>query len=94
MELNNIIFSSLLVLFVFFVSKTLLQAFNKKEFKILKDDQFDKPQAFHENFTYRLGGVVIFLSLSILLFYLFVSEKYFIAEYISFCSLFFFFRTC
>jgi len=90
MELNNIIFSSLLALFVFFVSKSLLNVFNKIEFKIFKDDQFNKPQAFHENSTYRLGGVVIFVSLSILFFYLFVSEKYFMTEYISFCTLFFF----
>ncbi len=90
MELSNIIFSSLLVLFVFLISKFLLQKFQKIEFNILKDDQFDKPQAFHENSTFRLGGVVIFLSLVILFFYLFISEEYFIAEYISFCTLFFF----
>ena len=90
MELNNIIFSSLLVLFVFFFSKFLLLAFNKMELNILKDDQFNKPQAFHENSTYRLGGVVIFLSLGIIFLYLFASEKYFKTEYISFCTLFFF----
>ena len=90
MELNNIIFSSSLILFVFFISKFFLHFFNKTEFKILKDDQFNKPQAFHENSTYRLGGLIIFLSLSCVIFYLFVSKKYFISEYISFCILFFF----
>ena len=90
MELNNIIFSSSLILFVFFISKFFLHFFNKTEFKILKDDQFNKPQAFHENSTYRLGGLIIFLSLSFVIFYLFVSKKYFISEYISFCILFFF----
>ena len=90
MELNNIIFPFLLSIFVFFISKSLLYIFNKKNINLLKDDQFNKPQAFHENSTYRLGGSVIFLSLSIVFFYLFSSQKYFIAEYVSFCTLFFF----
>jgi len=89
MELNNIIFSVLLILFVFLLSKSFLRVFNKAEFQILKDDQFGKPQAFHESSTYRLGGLIIFLSLSCVFFYLFISEKYFITEYISFCTLFF-----
>ena len=89
MELNNITFSVLLILFVFFLSKSFLHVFNKTEFQILKDDQFSKPQAFHESYTYRLGGLIIFLSLTCVFFYLFVSEKYFIFEYISFCILFF-----
>ena len=37
MELNNIIFSVLLILFVFFLSKSFLHIFNKAEFQILKD---------------------------------------------------------
>jgi len=89
MELNNIIFSTLLILFAFFLSKSALHIFNKKEFQILKDDQFNKPQAFHESSTYRLGGLIIFLSLSCVFFYLFISEKYFISDYISICILFF-----
>jgi len=89
MELNNIIFSVLLILFVLFLSKFFLHVFNKAEFQILKDDQFNKPQAFHESSTYRLGGLIIFLSLSSVFFYLFISEKYFITEYILFCTLFF-----
>ena len=90
MDLNSLIFSFLLLFFGFFFNKYFLFIITKSKFDFLSDNQFKKPQAFHENATYRLGGVVIFLSLSILLFYLFVSEKYFMTEYISFCTLFFF----
>ena len=90
MELNNIIFSFLLPIFVFFVSKYFLKFFNKKKFNFLNDDQFNKPQAFHVNSTYRLGGTIIFLSLSILFFYSYISEIYFLPEYITFSILFFF----
>ena len=34
---------------------------NKYNPKFLIDDQFNKPQAFHENSTYRMGGTIIFL---------------------------------
>tara|TARA_B100000029_G_scaffold51682_1_gene46966 strand:- start:188 stop:1261 length:1074 start_codon:yes stop_codon:yes gene_type:complete len=89
MELNKIIFSFSLPLLVFFISTYLLYFLNKKNFNFLKDDHFNKPQAFHENPTYRAGGLIIFLSLCIVFFYLFISDKYFVFEYLSFCSLFF-----
>ena len=89
MELNNILFSLSLAFFVFFISKFLIHFLNKKEFNLLKDDQFDKPQAFHETSTYRLGGLIIFLSLSVLYFYSFFFHEYFINAYISFSILFF-----
>ena len=90
MELSNIIFSFLLVCFVFFLSKYSLYVINKKEFNLLDDDQFNKPQAFHINSTSRLGGVIIFLSLIIVFLYIFFKkEEYLLVEYISFCSLFF-----
>ena len=63
MELNNIIFSFFLIFFGYFFSKYLLLILQKSKSIFLADNQFDKPQAFHENSTFRLGGVVIFLSL-------------------------------
>ena len=89
MELNNIIFSSGLVLLVYSLSKFLLFFFNKFQIKLLADDQFNKPQAFHKISTYRLGGFIIFLSLIILFLYLFVTDNFFLTEYMSFCTLFF-----
>ena len=60
MELNNIIFSLFLIFFGYFFSKYLLLIFKKSKSNLLTDNQFKKIQAFHENSTYRLGGVIIF----------------------------------
>ena len=64
--------------------------FQKSKFNLLNDDQFKKPQAFHENSTYRLGGIIIFFLLILVFLYLFFSKNIFFIEYISFCTLFFF----
>ena len=89
MELNNIIFSLLLVFFNFFLSKYLLLKFNRDRLKILSDDQFKKPQAFHESSTYRLGGLIFFCSLILTFLYLFYFKNIYHLEYLSFCTLFF-----
>ena len=85
MNLNNLILIFLIIGFGLLFYGYCLLILNKYKPKLLIDDQFNKPQAFHENSTYRLGGLIIFLSLSFVIFYLFVSKKYFISEYISFC---------
>ena len=67
-ELNNIIFTFLLASFGYFFTKYILLFFERSKNNFLADNQFKKPQSFHENSTYRLGGVIIFslLLLSIL----------------------------
>jgi len=89
MELSNIIFSSFLLFFFYFISKYSLFVLNKSKKNLLVDNQFRKPQAFHEKPTYRLGGLIIFLTLILLLLYSYVYLKILYIEYISFCSLFF-----
>ena len=89
MQLNNIIFSFLLLLFVYSIAKYFLHFFNKSKINLLSDNQFNKPQAFHEIPTYRLGGSIIFLSLIIVFLYLFFFQNIFYIEYISFCTFFF-----
>ena len=89
MELNNIAFILLLLFFSYFFSKYFLLFLRKSESGFLLDDQFKKPQAFHEISTYRLGGLIFFLSLIIIFLYLFFSKNIFYLEYISFCVLFF-----
>ena len=71
MELNNIIFPVFLIFFGYFFSKYLLLTFKKSKTTLLADDQFQKIQAFHENSTYRVGGVIIF-SLLVLVFFIFI----------------------
>ena len=89
MELNNIIFSLFLIFFGYFFSKYLLLIFKKSKTNLLADDQFQKLQAFHENSTYRLGGVIIFSLLVLVFLYLHFSINIFLSEYVSFCALFF-----
>ena len=60
MELNNIIFSFFLIFFGYFFIKYLLLILQKSKSNFLADNQFNKPQAFHEKTTHRLGGLVIF----------------------------------
>ena len=63
MELNNIIFSFLLLFLGYFFSKYFLLILKESKSNLLFDNQFKKPQAFHEDSTYRLGGTIIFSSL-------------------------------
>ena len=88
-ELNNIIFSFLLISFGYFFTKYLLLFFEKSKNNYLIDNQFKKPQAFHENPTYRLGGVAIFSLLILVFLYLYFFKNIFFPEYLSFCTLFF-----
>lgn len=89
MELNNIIFSLFLVFFGYFFSKYLLLIFKKTKSNLLADNQFQKPQAFHENSTYRLGGIIIFSLLVLVYLYLYFSRNIFSFQYASFGILFF-----
>ena len=89
MELNNIIFSLFLIFFGYFFSKYLLTIFKKSKSNLLADNQFQKPQAFHENSTYRLGGIIIFSLLILVFLYLYFSRNIFSSEYVFFCALFF-----
>ena len=89
MVLNNIIFVFFIIFLGFFFNKYLLFFIKKIKTNLLVDDQFTKPQAFHESSIPRLGGVNLFFLLIITFTYLFFSKNIFYFEYISF-SLFFF----
>ena len=89
MELSNIIFTTIVLFFYYFFNKILLSIFIKSENNLLNDNQFKKPQAFHEIPTYRLGGLTIFIFLNLVFLYLFIYQKIIFLEYITFCTLFF-----
>jgi len=91
MELNNIIFSLFLIFFGYFFSKYLLLIFKKSKSNLLADNQFQKPQAFHENSTYRLGGIIIFSLLILVFLYLYFSRNIFSSEYVFHFVHYFFF---
>ena len=90
MALNNIIFLLFIMIVGFYFNKYLLFFFKKINTSLLVDDQFKKPQAFHEKSVPRLGGIALYFLLAIIFIYLFFSKNIFFFEYISFCSLFFF----
>ena len=89
MELSNIIFTIFLLLISFFFNKYILIVVNKVKYNVLRDDDFNKPQAFHYKATYRIGGIFILYFLAISLTYLFFFKNIIHPEYMSFCSLFF-----
>ena len=90
MSQNDIIFSFLLLVGSYAINKYLIILLKNSKFNFLEDNQFKKPQAFHDISTPRLGGIIIFIQLIIVCLYLFYSKNIFHLEYISFCLLFFF----
>ena len=74
---------------VIFLVNIFYQFFKKSKSGLLVDNQFQKPQAFHEHSTYRLGGIIIFSLLILVYLYLYFSRNIFSSEYVSFCILFF-----
>ena len=89
MELNNIIFLCVLSVIGYAFNKYFLLFLKKNQFQFLIDNQFDKPQAFHQSPIYRLGGLTFFLLMMVVFSYLFFSRNFFYFEYLSFCTLFF-----
>jgi len=89
MELNNIIFAFLMLTFGYLFGKYFLLIIEKSKFNLLLDNQFRKPQAFHEFPTSRLGGITIFVLLILVFLYLYFYKNIFFLEYIFFCTSFF-----
>ena len=89
MDLNNLFFLLLLVSFSLFFYKYFLLLLKKYNLKLLIDEEFTKPQAFHDLPVSTSGGVGIFFSFLILCLYSFLSNQIIYYEYLSFCTLFF-----
>jgi len=89
MDLNNLIFFLFLSIFGLFFYKYFFLFLKKYNFQILIDDEFKKPQAFHEFPITTSGGIGIFFSFLIICLYLFLSKQIIYYEYLSFCTLFF-----
>ena len=89
MDLNNFILFLFLVGFSIFFYKYFLAILHKYKPGLLIDDQFTKPQAFHEFATSIAGGLGIFFSLLIIIFNFFLFKNIIFFEYLSICALFF-----
>ena len=88
-ELNNIIFSFFLIFLGYNSIKYFLLYLENSKTNFLADNQFNKPQAFHNKSTFRIGGIIIYSLLFIVFLYLYFFKNIFFSEYISFCTFFF-----
>ena len=89
MDLNNLVLIFFLIGFNLFFYKYFLLILSKYNAELLIDDQFKKPQAFHEFPTSIAGGAGIFLSLLIVHSYFIFFEEIFFNEFLLICTLFF-----
>jgi len=89
MDLNNLILIFSLIVFGVFFYKYFLLILNKNKPQLLIDNQFTKPQAFHESPISTAGGLCIFFSLLIVYFDFLLFKNIFFLEYLSFSILFF-----
>ena len=89
MESSNIIFLVLLCVFGYLFNKYFLLTLKKSKIDFLLDNQFNKPQAFHRESTYRTGGILIYLLFFLSFLFLFFNKNIVLIEYITFCTLFF-----
>tara|TARA_Y100000590_G_scaffold28288_1_gene31757 strand:+ start:4529 stop:5590 length:1062 start_codon:yes stop_codon:yes gene_type:complete len=89
MDLNNFILFFFLIGFSFFFYNYFLRSLYKRNPKFLVDNQFSKPQAFHESETSIAGGLGIFVSLIIVICNFLLFKNIFFFEYLSICTLFF-----
>ena len=88
--MNDLILIFFLIGFGLLFYKCFLLIMKKYNSKLLIDNQLRKLQAFHVSPTPFIGGIGIFFSLVIVLFYFYLFKDIFLFEYLSFCSLFFF----
>ena len=86
MDLDNLIFILFLIIFNIFFYKYFLIILKKINPKLLVDNQFEKPQAFHENSISTSGGTVIFFSFLVLCLFFLFTKKIVYYEYLSFCT--------
>jgi len=89
MDLNNFLLLFFLIVFALFFYKYFPILIYKYNSKILLDDEFKKPQAFHDFPVSTSGGIGLFASFLIACLYLYLTKQSIYYEYLSFCSLFF-----
>jgi len=89
MDLNNFLLLFFLVIFALFFYKYFPIFIYKHNSEILVDNEFKKPQAFHDLPVSTSGGIGLFTSFLIACLYLSFTKQIIYYEYLSFCSLFF-----
>ena len=90
MDSNNLVFLLVLGIVSFSFNKFFLFFLKKSNLNRLLDNQYDKPQAFHDSPVAVTGGIGIFFSLLLVLIYSFSFNNVIFFEFLSICTLFFF----
>jgi len=89
MDLNSTFLIIILIGFNIFFYEYFLKILKKLYPKLLIDDQFNKPQAFHDSPISTAGGLGIFLSFLVIFFNFLIFENTIFVTYLCFCTLFF-----
>lgn len=84
------IITFIISLTIFFLDKYIIKNFNSIFQKLnLLDQNFTKPQAFHEQPTLRIGGLLLFININVFLFFSSYFLDYKISKFFNFLILFF-----
>jgi len=89
MDLNNLLLFSTLIIFSIFFYSCFLFILKKNNSKLFVDNEFNKPQAFHESATPLIGGMCIYISLLLVCFNFLFFKNIVFLDYLLFCTLFF-----
>ena len=89
MDLNSIILIFILIVFSLLFYKYFIPVLNKYKKNFLIDNDFKKPQAFHESAISTAGGTVLFFSLLIVFWYFSFFKNIIFYEYLFICIPFF-----
>ena len=89
MDLNNIILIFILIVFSLLFYKYFIPVLNKYNQNFLIDNDFKKPQAFHESAISTAGGTALFFSLIIVFCYFSFFKNIIFYEYLFICIPFF-----
>ena len=89
MDLNSTFLILVLIGFNIFFYKYFLTILRKLYPKMLIDDQFNKPQAFHDSPISTAGGLGIYLSFLVIFFNFLIFKNTLFFNYLYFCTLFF-----
>ena len=89
MDLNSIVLILVIIGFGLYFYKFFIAKIKNYKPELLVDNQFSKPQAFHEYSTSTSGGLCIYISLLIVCIDFLYFKNISFIEYLSFCSFFF-----
>ena len=89
MDSNNLLLFFTLIVFSVVFYSCFLFILKRNNSKLFVDNEFSKPQAFHDSPTPLIGGMCIYISLLVIYFNFLFFKNLIFLDYILFCTLFF-----